>query len=261
MKIRSKKYTDMLRRTLFVIAILTGTASLPSLVWGQTNRHAGGKNDGYTRGCVPPVIQSVRGLKNGGCVEDGDLYLSVQATGTNVNYQWQKQNPSTRRFEPYVPQTGSEVEGMDGPKLSFIQTTDLDNGYYRCVLSNECSDDVISDTFFVDISSKPLIKSGLFDRNVCVGEQVMYSVVAEAQGDPEYTYVWYKNGSVLSGVNQSFYTFKAAATKKTTDVYTVKVTNKCGSVRDTSKLTISVLPVIESFTDTVWVCRDSSVTI
>jgi len=109
-------------------------ASLPSLVWGQTNRHAGGKNDGYTRGCVPPVIQSVRGLKNGGCVEDGDLYLSVQATGTNVNYQWQKQNPSTRRFEPYVPQTGSEVEGMDGPKLSFIQTTDLDNGYYRCVL-------------------------------------------------------------------------------------------------------------------------------
>lgn len=261
MKIRSKKYTDMLRRTLFVIAILTGTVSLPSLVWGQTNRHAGGKNDGYTRGCVPPVIQSVRGLKNGGCVEDGDLYLSVQATGTNVNYQWQKQNPSTRRFEPYVPQTGSEVEGMDGPKLSFIQTTDLDNGYYRCVLSNECSDDVISDTFFVDISSKPLIKSGLFDRNVCVGEQVMYSVVAEAQGDPEYTYVWYKNGSVLSGVNQSFYTFKAAATKKTTDVYTVKVTNKCGSVRDTSKLTISVLPVIESFTDTVWVCRDSSVTL
>ena len=66
MKIRSKKYTDMLRRTLFVIAILTGTVSLPSLVWGQTNRHAGGKNDGYTRGCVPPVIQSVRGLKTEG---------------------------------------------------------------------------------------------------------------------------------------------------------------------------------------------------
>ena len=79
----------------------------------------------------------------------------------------------------------------------------------------------------------------------------MYSVVAEAQGDPEYTYVWYKNGSVLSGVNQSFYTFKAAATKKTTDVYTVKVTNKCGSVRDTSKLTISVpstsLPVCGTY--------------
>lgn len=261
MKIRSKKYMDKIRRSLFVMVVLTGTVSLPSLVLGQTNRHAGGKNDGYTRGCVPPVVQSVKGLKNGGCVEDGDLYLSVQATGTNVNYQWQKQNPSTRRFEPYVPQTGSKVEGMDGPKLSFIETTDLDNGYYRCVLSNECSDDVISDTFFVDISSKPVIKSGLFDRNVCVGEQVMYNVVAEAQGDPKYTYVWYKNGSVIQGVNQSFYTFTATATKKTTDVYTVKVTNKCGSVRDTSKLTISVLPVIESFTDTVWVCRDSSVTL
>ncbi len=261
MKIRSKKYMDKIGHSLFVITILTGTLFLPLLVSGQTNRHAGGKNDGYTRGCVPPVIQSVKGLKNGGCVEDGDLYLSVQATGTNVNYQWQKQNPSTRRFERYVPQTGSEVKGMDGPKLSFIQTTDLDNGYYRCVLSNECSDDVISDTFFVDISSKPVMKSGLFDRNVCVGEQVMYSVVAEAQGDPEYTYVWYKNGSVLRGVNQSFYTFTAAATQKTTDVYTVKVTNKCGSVQDTSKLTISVLPVIESFTDTVWVCRDSSVTL
>lgn len=248
-------------RALFVFAILTGTLSSPSFVFGQTNRHAGGKNDGYTRGCVPPVIQSVKGLKNGGCVEDGELYLSVQATGTNVNYQWQKQNPSTRRFEPYVPQTGSQVEGMNGPKLSFIQTTDLDNGYYRCVLSNECSDDVISDTFFVDISSRPVMKSGLFDRNVCVGEQVMYSVVAEAHGDPEYTYVWYKNGSVLRGVNQSFYTFTAVAAQKTTDVYTVRVSNKCGSVQDTSRLTITVLPVIESFTDTVWVCRDSSVTL
>ena len=33
------------------------------------------------------------------------------------------------------------------------------------------------------------------------------------------------------------------------------------STKKVSLLTISVLPVIESFTDTVWVCRDSSVTL
>lgn len=263
MKVRSKTYTENRIFRLLPLIIMGGVMLFcSSSVWGQSGvRHYGGKNDGYTKGCVPPVIQSVKKLKNGGCVEDGNLYIAVMATGTNVSYQWQKQNPNTHLFEAYVPQEGTKVEGIDGPKLSFLQTTELDNGYYRCVLSNECSDEVVSDTLWVDISSKPAIKSGLFDRNVCVGEKVMYNIVADAQGNPEYTYQWYKNGSAISGATQSFYTFNAAATKKTTDTYVVKVTNKCGSVKDTSRLTISTLPLIESFTDTVWACRDSSATL
>lgn len=230
-------------------------------LWGQTNRYSGGKNDGYTKGCVPPVIRSVIPMKNGGCVEEGDLFLSVDATGTDITYQWQKQDENTKIFKPYQPQGESQVEGIHEPTLRFIQTTELDNGHYRCVLTNACSDEVVSDTFFVSVSSRPVIKSGLFDREVCVGEKVMYNVVAEALGEQEYTYRWYKNGYRIDGVEYSFYTFNAAASKITTDVYVVDVSNKCGSVKDTSVLTITPLPLIESYQDEVWVCRDSSVTL
>lgn len=223
------------------------------------SRHKGGKNDGYTKGCVPPRIQSVKPLKNGGCVENGDLFIAVIASGTDITYQWQKQDQTTHLFEPYVPQEKSVVEGMNGPTLHFKATTELDNGYYRCVLTNDCAEEVVSDTFFVDISSKPSIKSGLFDREVCVGETVMSNVVATALGDQEFTYQWYKNGYAIGGAVNSFYSFKAVATKVVTDKYMVKVSNKCGAVWDTSHVTVTPLPQIIEFQDTIWVCRDSFV--
>lgn len=243
-----------------IILCLIVASSVISPLWGQ-DRYRGGKNDGYTKGCVPPVVRNVIPMKNGGCVENGDLFLSVDATGTDITYQWQKQDENTKLFRPYVPQEESEVKGINEPTLRFIKTTELDNGYYRCVLTNACSDEVISDTFLVSISSRPSIKSGLFDREVCVGEKIMYNVVAEALGEQDFTYQWYKNGYLMDGLENSFYTFNAAAAKTTTDVYTIRISNKCGSIMDTSVLTITPVPLIESYQSEVWVCRDSSVTL
>lgn len=119
-----------------------------------------------------------------------DVSFSVNATGTNLTYQWQKD--------------GVDLAGETNPGLTIVNVTDTDEGVYRCAISGECGSlnsngaSLIVDEE-VTITSQP-------DPNVNICEGNNLNLTVDATGT-DLVYQWRKdgtdliNGGNISGVN------------------------------------------------------------
>ncbi|MDD4217031.1 MAG: immunoglobulin domain-containing protein [Bacteroidales bacterium] len=117
----------------------------------------------------------------------------------------------------------------------------INTGNYYCLLSNTCAD-ISTDTISVEILALPQITSHPQDESVCVGEYA--SMEVEAEGAEPLSFLWYRNGSAVSGQTNNLLEYPAAQVNQTGE-YFCRVSNSCGyDDSGTATLTIGTEPAI-----------------
>src|SRR5208282_5572875 len=83
----------------------------------------------------------------------------------------------------------------------------------------------------------PVTATPLSSVTDCPGDSAIFSTVAS--GTSPFSYVWLKNGTLISGQNGSSLTLNNVATSQA-GIYTVIVSGACGSVTNSAILTVNV---------------------
>ena len=99
-------------------------------------------------------------------------------------------------------------------------TTDADpanSGDYFCILTNSCGV-VSTDTVNVEIRALPVVTVQPVGDEVCVGESVQMEI--EATGAAPLDFLWYRNGSAVSGETNNIISYTSAQVNQTGDVIT-----------------------------------------
>jgi PKD repeat protein len=113
----------------------------------------------------------------------GDIaYFEVNATGTDLGYQWQKNGANIPADVP------GYISGSKSNVLIITGVTDTDVGVYRCVITGGCNDELTTPASLTvnEYPSAAGSISGL--TTVCQGDgNVLYSIPAIANAN---TYVW-----------------------------------------------------------------------
>jgi hypothetical protein len=115
--------------------------------------------------------------------EGNNVIFSVVATGSNLTYQWQKDLV--------------DVPGETNANLNLISVTNLDDGDYRCIISNSCGESVNSAASSLTIYDVTAIITQPTDAVECISNTIIFSVVATGSN---LTYKWYKDGGALIDV-------------------------------------------------------------
>ena len=160
--------------------------------------------------------------------EGGTINFSVVATGGGtLFYRWYKEQTQVASGNDYTSYTISNAKASDA-------------GNYKVVVSNDAGE--VSWNWYLFVNSKPVdtkpsITTQPIGKNVTEGNLVTFSV--GASGTSPLSYQWYKNGTTLSGANNTSYTIKSVQTSDAGS-YTVKVTNSLGSVTsNAAELTVN----------------------
>lgn len=158
-------------------------------------------------------------------IEGDDISLSVTVTGGKLPYvyQWKK---------------GTENIGTDSPSVMIQNITTSDSGVYKVVVTDAENTVITSDELDITVYTVPQFDTNLSDISVADGEPLTLEVVFSG-GKPPYTYVWYKDGSVLTGETGSSIV-KSATTSEDAGVYHVTVTDAMNSTSDSATATVTV---------------------
>lgn len=168
---------------------------------------------------VPPATQSA-------CT-GGSASFSVTATGGSLTYQWRKNTVN--------------VGGATSPSLVVSGVVAGDAGSYDCVVTNACGT-ATSAAAALTVNTAAGISTQPVGATVCSGGAAAFSVVAT--GSPTPTYQWRKAGIPIAGATASTYSIPSA-TASNAGVYSVVVTNSCGTATSANAvLTINTSPSI-----------------
>jgi PKD repeat protein len=123
--------------------------------------------------------------ENRSVCEGSNADISVTATGSNLNYQWQK--------------NGVNIINATNSSLYFTSLSLNDAANYRVIVSGECGDPGITNSASLSVNTLPIIN--LYgDNPVCSGTEKMYIT----NNNTDYTYEWtVDGGSISSGQNTS----------------------------------------------------------
>lgn len=147
--------------------------------------------------------------------EGADTSLSVVASGSAINYQWQKQ----------TNQGWLDISSAASSILQLKAVSTADAGNYRVKVSNSINT-VYSDSVNVYVGSGASITKQPQSHVVVAGANVSFNVAAS--GD-ELKYEWRKNGQLISGETGSVLTINNA-TVSDQAVYQCRVWNASNSV-------------------------------
>jgi hypothetical protein len=176
-----------------------------------------------------------------GCAGNSASFI-VEATGTDLTYQWRK----------------GTVDLVDGDAISGATTSVLtidpvDNTVvadnYNVVISGLCGSPVTSVNVSLTLSSTIEITAQPTNQTVCVGSSASFSVTAVGAG---ITYQWRKgtvdlvDGDAISGVNTATLTIDPVSADDAADNYNVVMSGTCSSsiFSDNASLTVNTVPVI-----------------
>ena len=153
--------------------------------------------------------------------------FSVTATGTALNYQWQK--------------NGASIGGATASSYTISSTTTNDAASYGVVIANAVGS-TNSATATLTVNVPPGITTQPVSQNINQGSPVTFSVTAT--GTAPLTYQWLKNGTNISGATSASYTISSVTATDAAN-YTVAVANVAGSTNSsTATLTVNVPPTI-----------------
>ncbi len=168
------------------------------------------------------IIESISG---GGhyCIGQ-EIVLLCKASGTNLTYQWKKDEEN--------------IEGEHSPNL-IINSAEYDNsGVYSCYVSNS-SDSSLSSGVLVYIDNSTSIIEQPQNTYTLIGCQVSFEVKANTVNTDDFnsTYQWYKDREILSdsvgkysGTNTSILTISNTNPLDTLPKYWCKINGLCGSI-------------------------------
>ncbi|QPX73564.1 putative fibritin neck whisker protein [Cronobacter phage vB_CsaM_Cronuts] len=169
-------------------------------------------------------------------IEGDDISLSVTVTGGKLPYvyQWKK---------------GTANIGTDSPSVTIQNTTTSDSGVYKVVVTDAENTVITSDELDIAVHTVPQFDTNLSDISVVDGDPLTLEVVFSG-GKTPYTYVWHKDGSVLTGETGSSIV-KSAATSADAGDYYVTVTDAMNSTNDsaTATVTVTTRPALAFTTD------------
>ena len=159
---------------------------------------------------TPPANQIV-------CV-GGTAVFSVTASGSGLTYQWRK---------------GTTVlAGKTNSTLTLANVTTTDAGTYSVRIANSVSSVTNSATLTVNV---PVTATPLTNLMRAIGANAVFSTVASGTGP--LTYVWRKNGAIISGQTGSSLVLMNLTTNATA-TYSVVVSGACGSVTNSAMLVV-----------------------
>jgi len=145
--------------------------------------------------------------------EGGSATFSVVAEGGGtLEYQWRI--------------GGNEIPGANSPELSIDPVTSEDAGLYDVVVSNG-GGSVTSGAALLTVLALPAIAEPPAGGAVCLGEPISLDVIAT--GAAPLGYQWFLDGAILPGATGPSLAI-AAALAADEGVYSVEVTNACGTV-------------------------------
>ncbi|WAW44590.1 neck whiskers protein [Klebsiella phage Kp_GWPR59] len=158
-------------------------------------------------------------------IEGDDISLSVTVTGGKLPYvyQWKK---------------GTANIGTDSPSVMIQNITTSDSGVYKVVVTDAENTVITSDELDIAVHTVPQFDTNLSDISVVEGDPLTLEVVFSG-GKTPYTYVWHKDGSVLTGQTGSSIV-KSAATSADAGDYYVTVTDAMNSTNDSATATVTV---------------------
>jgi hypothetical protein len=154
--------------------------------------------------------------------------FSISATGTNLNYQWNK--------------NGMAINGATRSTYTIASAQTSDTGSYTVTVSNG-DGAVTSDAATLTVSPPPpSITSQPENLSVITGSSARFSVTATGIN---LTYQWHKNGSAIKGATGPSFNISSV---KPTDAgnYTVTIANSAGRVTSTVAMLTVNAPKITS---------------
>ena len=174
-----------------------------------------------TVGLAPPVITSQP--QNVTVAEGGDATFTVEATGSVLVYQWQRD--------------GVPVAGATGSTLTLTGVEFADNGAVFTVTVSNALDHAISDASVLTVQqASPVVVVAPSDQAAPEGGSVTFTITATGS---ELSYQWFRDNAAIGGATESSYTLSPVALADNGSQFTVTVTNAAGSVT-TDPVTLSV---------------------
>lgn len=186
----------------------------------------------------PPVAQAVN--------PDATAFFSVGAAGTNLSYQW---------FKDDMPlEDGGNISGATSAILTITDATLADDDLYHVeVTGGDPENTVASEPVRLRLLGAPEIATAQPDLTPAAGATVV--LAPEVYAATPATYVWTRDGVVIqnggrySGANTATLVIEGA-TQADNGVYILTITNDYGS--DTTSATVTVAPTIAHARDTTY---------
>lgn len=165
---------------------------------------------------------------------DATAFFSVGAVGTNLSYQW---------FKDDVPlEDGGNLSGATSAVLTITDATLADDDFYHVeVTGGSPANTVASEPVRLRVLGAPEIATPLANQSPARGATV--TLAPEVYAATPATYVWTRNGVVIqnggrySGANTATLVIQGA-TNADNGVYLLTITNDYGS--DTTSATVTV---------------------
>lgn len=180
----------------------------------------GDKTSAYINVNILKPAAIVLNIKETSVCESSNLNLSIQATGSSLQYEWYFNN--------------EKILNKLSPDLVIENFSDANVGNYKCKAYNTCNE-VFSSEVLVSLSKKPVIASQSENKEAMVGSNVTLNV--EAVGD-SLKYQWFKNQAILSNqVNNELVLSNVLLLDS--GKYYCKVSNNCGEI-DSKEIVISI---------------------
>lgn len=154
--------------------------------------------------------------------------FSVVATGNSIPiYQWIK--------------NGNNISGATLSSYTIASVQASDSGSYEVVVSNSVGKDT-SDATVLTVNYIPSITTHPQSQTINVSQSVSFTIAAS--GNPSPSYQWKKNGSIINGATNNYYTISSTQISDS-GTYSVVITNSRGSVTSNEAiLAVNFGPVI-----------------
>jgi RHS repeat-associated protein len=167
--------------------------------------------------------------------EEENMAFHLAADGTNIHYQWQKDNGSA-----WINLSdGDYYRGTTSDQLSILNTTLSHQGDYRCIVTGTCGSET-SNTATLTVNQTTSVGNNPSDKTVCEGSSASFSISASGTS---LSYQWQEyNGSSWSNIpeaSNNSYSISSASTSQDGYLYRCRVSGTCGTV-NSSSATLSV---------------------
>lgn len=153
--------------------------------------------------------------------------LSVEATGTDITYQWRK--------------SGEAIKGATENNYTITTVRREDLGEYDVVVQGRCTPSVTSSKTVVQLAKTPVFTVQPVSQIVCEGS----AMTLRAEATYAEQYAWYKNGVLLPGAIGERYTLSSVDARAEGE-YTCVVTGRCNQTltSSTARISVTAKPII-----------------
>ena len=152
--------------------------------------------------------------------------FSIQASGSNLTYQWQK--------------NGAPITGATGQNYTTAPVTLADNGAkFLCVVSNSTGSVTSNQANLTVNAAAPVITQQPSKQTISAGQTAVFSITATGSN---LAYKWQRNGVAIDGATAASYTTPPATRADSGAAFRCVVSNSGGSVTSSAAILAVLTP-------------------